>query len=110
MNNIERIQTAINERITAEGAFYYPDPWWEKELDAICEDMQAARIFIETGCSDEELFWLSEIFEDIIERAGDVAFLGCLQKRAERMMDEVRKKEVLDEIRDAERRFISQEE
>ena len=110
MNTIERIHAVIDERITAEGAFYYPDPWWEKELDAICEDMQAARVFIENDCSDEELFWLSEIFEDIIDRTGDVAFLGCLRKRAERMMDEVRKNEVIDEIRDAERRFVPQDE
>lgn len=107
---IQRIHAAIENRITAEGAFYYPDPWWERELDAICEDMQAARIFIENDCSDEELFWLSEIFEDIIDRTEDVAFLGCLQKRAERMNDEARKKEVLDEIREAEHRFAPQDE
>ena len=106
----ENVHEAIKKRITAEGAFYYPDPWWEKELDAICKDMQAARDFIENDCSDEELFWLSEIFEDIIDRTGDVAFLGCLRTRAERMTDEARRKEVLDEIRDAERRFISQDE
>lgn len=110
MNSFELIHFVIRERITAEGAFYYPDPWWEKELGAICEDMQAARIFIENDCSDEELFWLSEIFEDIIDRTGDVAFLGCLRTRAERMTDEARRKEVLDEIQDAERRFIPQDE
>ena len=40
MEKFMRLHTLINERRTEPGAYYFPDPWWKKEVDAIVDDLE----------------------------------------------------------------------
>ena len=42
MERFKRLHTLINERRTEPGAYYFPDPWWKKEVDAIVDDLETA--------------------------------------------------------------------
>ena len=75
------LHTLIHERRTDPGAYYFPDLWWEKEVAAITADLDAAIAFIRDECSDEDLYWLGEIFDDVMEKAQSTPFLDCLRQR-----------------------------
>lgn len=56
MEKFMRLHTLISERRTEQGAYYFPDPWWKKEVAAVVDDLETAIEFIKHECSDEELY------------------------------------------------------
>lgn len=83
MERLERLHSLINACRTEPGAYYYPDPWWEKEVDAIVADHETAIEFITNECSDEELYWLAEVFDDVMDKTRSIEFLNRLRQRAQ---------------------------
>ena len=55
MGKFAKLHAMIKERCTEPGAYYFPDPWWKKEVDAITDDIDTAIEFVRSECSDEEL-------------------------------------------------------
>ena len=102
MEGFKKLHMLINERCTEPGAYYYPDPWWEKEVEAIVGDMKTAIAFIQNECSDEELYWLSEVFDDVMEKTRSADFLNCIRRRVRRVKDDVRRAELLEDLKTAE--------
>ena len=101
MEKFEKLHDVIRERRTAPGAYYYPDPWWEKEIDAIVDDLETAIEFVQSECTDEELYWLGEVFDDVMEKTRSAAFLDCLRKRIEIVENPEWKEDLLKDIADA---------
>ena len=101
MEGFKKLHMLINERCTEPGAYYYPDPWWEKEVDAIVGDLDTAMAFIQNECSDEELYWLAEVFDDVMEKTGSLAFLNCIRQRVQMVKDDERRAELLEDIKTA---------
>ncbi len=99
MDNIAALKDALHLRIHGNPDEYYEVSLWQSEVDAICADMPAAIDFILNECTDEELYWLSEVFEDIADRTRSVEFVSCLQKRVQRVENPEWKQAILDEIR-----------
>lgn len=52
---------------------------WLKMIDALSENEQQTVIYLE-NCTKEELYYVSEIFEDISERLQSKIFIECLRK------------------------------
>ena len=101
MEKFERLHALINERRTEPGAYYFPDPWWKKEVDAIVEDLATAIEFIKNECSDEELYWLAEVFDDVMDKTRSIAFLDCLRQRVQSVENAEWKQSILEDIRTA---------
>lgn len=101
MEKFLKLHTVINERRTEPGAYYFPDPWWKKEVDAIVDDLDTAIEFIKNECSDEELYWLAEVFDDIMDKTRSIAFLDCLQQRVQTVDNPEWKQSILEDIRTA---------
>lgn len=101
MDRFERLHSLINERRTEPGAYYYPDPWWEKEVDAIVTDLDTAIEFITNECSDEELYWLAEVFDDIMDKTRSIEFLNSLRQRVQSVVNPEWKQSILEDIRTA---------
>ena len=101
MDRFERLHSLINERRTEPGAYYYPDPWWEKEVDAIVTDLDTAIEFITNECSDEELYWLAEVFDDIMEKTRSTEFLDSLRHRVQSVENPEWKQSILEDIHTA---------
>ena len=88
----------IWDRISSPDAEDYPDPWWDAEIRQFTENIEDSMEFIRSECTDEELLWLSEIFDDIIAKTQSKVFFNCLQERAKQVENPEWKKEILKEI------------
>ncbi len=98
MSVFDPFHHAIHERMTNPNANYYEIPWWEAEIKQFTADIQASIRFIEEACTDEELYWLSEVFEDIADHTRSADFIKCLQKRVQRVENAEWRQSILDEI------------
>ena len=90
-----------NERITDPNANYYEIPWWEKEIKALTIDIAASIRFFQQECTDEEIWWLGEIAEDLAEKTQSRELLQSMRSRAELVHDKQKRKEALKDIDDA---------
>ena len=89
----------IKKRVTNPTAFYYAGPWWEAEIKQFTLDIDVSIRFIKEECSDEELWWLDEIFEDLMEATRSAELLSALRERAELVSNKEWKEDILDSIR-----------
>ncbi len=102
MDSIAKLQKVLHLRMYGNPDDYYEESIWKEEIDAICEDLSAAIHFILCDCSDEELQWLSEVFDDVMEKTRSLDFLHCIRQRVQRVKDDGRKAELLEDIKTAE--------
>ncbi len=56
---------------------------WDKMIDVLSADIQQTVSYLE-NCTQEELYYISEIFEDIAERLQSKTFIECLRKLDEK--------------------------
>ena len=101
MEKFQNLHAAILNRRRESVAYYYPDPWWEKEVAAITDDLKTAIEFIDADCNDEEFYWLGEVFEDIMDKTRSADFLACLRRRVQRVENPEWKMDLLEDIRTA---------
>ena len=99
--SFEEIRAAISDRINNPNALNYPDPWWGKEIEILTRDPDTTICFIQQECTDVELFWMSEIFDDLVQKTKNVELLKCLRKRAETVQDKEKKEEIFKDIEEA---------
>ena len=88
---------------------YYAVPWWEKEIEALTIDVAASIRFFQQECTDEEIWWLGEITEDLAEKTQSRELLQSMRSRAELVQDKQKREEALKDIDDAFE-FITEEE
>lgn len=102
MNDYNLLHTVIQDRIHSPGANYYGPFWWEKEISAFCSDILLSVHFIKEECTDEELYWLSEVFEEIVEKSHSTDFLRAVRERAQLVKNAEWRADILSEVKDAE--------
>lgn len=101
MNVFERIHNAIHERVTNPNADYYEIPWWDKEIEALTVDIPASVQFFQQECTDDEIWWLGEIAEDLAEKTQSRELLQSMRERAESVQDKQKREEAIKDIDDA---------
>lgn len=101
MSPIDELRAKIDLRIHGDPDHYYEVTLWEEEAALFCRDLNAGIEFIATGCSDEELYWLGEVYDDIMEKTRSAAFVDALRERVKRVENEAWKAEILEDIRTA---------
>lgn len=72
---------------------------WEEETRILTSNMEQAINFIINECTDDEFYWMSEIFEDIAHDSPSIDFVDALKKRVNLMNDGEDKNSVLREIK-----------
>ena len=107
MEDFEKIHAAIKERITNPNANYYEIPWWEKEIEVLTADIGISIRFFHEECTDEEIWWLGEVVEDLIAKTQSRELLQSMRTRAEKIQDSHMREEALKDIDDAEAFLIS---
>lgn len=70
----------------------------EKEIEILTEDVDETIEFIKNKCDDETLLWMSEVFEEIIEKTQSKELLQTLLERSNKVVDEDDRKEILQEV------------
>lgn len=94
----EQYHHLIYETFNNPNANYDPQYWWDQEAELFASDIEKGIEFIQNECSDEELYWLSEVFIDIIEKSQSLELLAALQKRSEKVSDAEKKNDIDNEI------------
>ena len=71
---------------------------WEEEILSLSNNISETKNFYKNECSDEILFWTSEVFEELIEVTQSIELLDILRDRALNVLDELYKNDILEEI------------
>ena len=98
MHDFTTFHAVIQERIREPGAQYYPDLWWEKEKEAILANLDTSICFINEACTDEEFYFLSEIFDDIMKETKSADFLECIRTRTDQVENIQWRNEIAEDI------------
>lgn len=101
MSDFMPFHKVIKERVTNPKAFYYADPWWEAEIKQFTLDVDTSIRFIKEECSDEEFWWLGEIFDDLMEATRSVKLLNSIRERVQCVSNEEWKNDILECIQTA---------
>ena len=102
MKDFTELHKVINDRVINEAAYYLPEPWWDAEVAAFSKDVPLSIQFIAKECSDEELYWLSEIFDFIIEETLSVKLYKTIEERITRVENDEYREEMQDCLKDAD--------
>lgn len=101
MGNIEKLKQYLKIRIHENPDNYYEVTLWEDETNAVCQDISASIHFVQCECTDEEFYYLGEVFDDIMDKTHSMEFLNCLRERVQRVENPQWKAELLEDIHDA---------
>lgn len=87
--------------MTNPNANYYEIPWWNAEVKQFTVNIQESVEFIQNECTDEELYWLDEVFDDIMDKTRSSALLDSLQQRVQSVKNPEWKHCLMKDIRTA---------
>ena len=102
MDSVEKLKKALHLRMYGNPDDYFEESVWKEEVDAITADLPVAIHFVLSDCTDEEFEWLSEVFDDVMEKTRSIEFLNCIRLRVQRIESSERKAELLEDIKTAE--------
>ena len=95
----EEIEKIIQKRRSLElGDDFELEKQWEIEVQILTEDINKTINYILKEISDENLYWISEVFEEIIEKTQSKKLLKSFEIRNEKVKDDNYKKEIFKEI------------
>ena len=89
----DEIRAALKERLrimeeTDDNWDYGIDKCCKKEVKILSEDISETIRFFTDECTNEEFFWLSEVFSDVAEKTKSSEFVQCLRNRLARVRRE----------------------
>ena len=70
---------------------------WKEEVSLLTNDIDKSIDFIRNHISDDELYWLSEVFDDVVHIISNSEFVETIIRRAANIHDEQKKLSVLSE-------------
>jgi len=77
------IREVLSRRIPLHSEDDYAiEQCWKQEVEILSKDREETIHFICAEASDDELAWLSEIFDDLILKTQDVGLLEAIKIRA----------------------------
>lgn len=77
-NNCKSHGVSLSQGELSEDDYGIQECWGEM-IDILCIDVQQTVTYLE-NCTPEELYYISEVFEDILERLQSKTFIECLRK------------------------------
>ncbi len=82
----QKIRTVLNERLrilvdTDDEWDYGVEKCWKEETELLSENIGDTLCFFETECTDEEFFWLSEVFPDVSKIVQSKELVQALRSR-----------------------------
>lgn len=101
MSPMDELRAKIDLRIHGNPDYYYEVTLWEDEVNLFCKDLNDGIQFITAVCTDEELYWLGEVYDDIMEKTHSKAFIDALRERVKRVHNLEWKTAILEDIRTA---------
>jgi hypothetical protein len=88
MKEFLTMKEATQFRITEREDTYWIEDYWQKAINIFTANILETIDFILNECSDEEFYWLSEIFEEIAEKTQSKVFIKTLRERLSKVVGE----------------------
>ena len=86
MKDFETMEAAVQFRITESEEHYFFEDYIKKAAKVFTSDITATIEYIRNECTDEEFFWLSEMFEEIARKSQSMEFIDTLRERLSRVV------------------------
>ena len=82
----QKIRAVLKERLrvlrdTDDEWDYGIEKCCKEETQILSENISDTMLFFETECTDEEFYWLSEVFSDVSEKVQSKEFVQALRTR-----------------------------
>ena len=82
---------------------------WKEEIEILSQNIEETILFLEKDCTADEFSWMSEIFEEIVEKTQSREFINCLYRVAEKFPEEAEKYHIVKNIKFAEKFLVDKE-
>lgn len=84
--NIEQLRRVITRCISLDpNDDFGMEKCWEEMTDILSANIHDTILFINNDCTDEELYWLGSVFEDVAEKTQSNDFIKTLRDRLARV-------------------------
>lgn len=82
------LKEAAQFRISENENNYWIEDYWKATIKLFTTDVNATIMFLQNDCDDEELYFLSEIFEEIVAQTQSKELVSALRSRLARVTSE----------------------
>lgn len=88
MIKFNTLKDALQFRICESDDNYWIEDYWKAAVEIFTKNCADTIKFIQDDCTDEEFFWLSEIFENIAAKTQSKEFISALRARLAQVTSE----------------------
>lgn len=78
------------------------DVLWNKEIKLFTEDINSTIEFVKNDCTANQFSWMSEVWDDIVEKTKSREFIDVLRETAKKFPEECAKYNIQGAIESAE--------
>lgn len=88
MTKFNTLKEVVQFRITENEDNYWIEDYWKAAIEMFTKDVASTIMFLQNDCDDEELYFLSEIFEEIVEQTQSKEIISSLRSRLTKVIPE----------------------
>ena len=88
MIKFDTLKQATHFRVVESEDNYWVEDYWKATIELSTNDVAATIMFLQNDCDDEELYFLSEIFEEIVEQTQSKELVSVLRSRLAKVTPE----------------------
>ena len=88
MIKFDTLKEAAHFRVVESEENYWVEDYWKATIKLFTTDVNATIMFLQNDCDDEELYFLSEIFEEIVEQTQSKKLVSVLRSRLAKVTPE----------------------
>lgn len=88
MIKFDTLKEAAHFRVVESEENYWVEDYWKATIKLFTTDVNATIMFFQNDCDDEELYFLSEIFEEIVEQTQSKELVSVLRSRLAKVTPE----------------------
>jgi len=92
----EELRVVIKKRTALDPEYDYGiEQCCLKEIEILTRDICDAIAFLENECTGQEFVWISEVFDEVVEKTQSREFIDCLYRMAKKFPGECEKYNIL---------------
>ena len=88
MIKFDTLKEDTHFRVVESEDNYWVEDYWKATIELSTKDVAATIMFLQNDCDDEELYFLSEIFEGIVEQTQIKELVSVLRSRLAKVTPE----------------------
>lgn len=88
MMKFDTLKEAAHFRVVENEDNYWLEDYWKVTIELFTKDVATTIMFLKNDCDDEELYFLSEIFEEIVEQTQSKEIISVLRSRLSKVKPE----------------------